>query len=86
MSEQGIGGGRASGAGGEGRHQDRGPERPDPVKTGGGFGAGSGLAIGAGVGAAIGVATNQITLWLPIGIAVGLAIGVGMGMRSRPGR
>lgn len=69
--------------GGSGRHQDRGPERPEPPDTRGGFGVGSGLAIGAGIGAAIGAATNQIAVWLPIGIGVGLAIGAAVGMRSR---
>jgi hypothetical protein len=69
---------------GEGRHQDRGPERPDPEHNAGGFGAGSGLAVGAGIGAAIGVATNQVALWLPIGIALGLVFGVAMGRRPRP--
>jgi hypothetical protein len=72
--------------GGEGRHQDRGPERPEPLRSSGGLGAGSGLAIGAGIGAAIGVATNQIGLWLAIGIAVGLLIGAAMRLRSRPSR
>jgi hypothetical protein len=62
--------------GAEGRHQDRGPERPEPPNTRGGFGAGTGLAIGAGIGAAVGAAINQITLWLPIGIAVGLVVRV----------
>jgi hypothetical protein len=71
---------------GEGRTQDRGPERPEPPDTGGGFGAGAGLAVGAGIGAAIGIATNQITLWLPVGIAVGLMLGVAMRNKSRTGR
>jgi hypothetical protein len=72
--------------GGEGRDQDRGPERPEPLNSSGGLGAGSGLAIGAGIGTAIGVATNQIALWLSIGIGVGLLIGAATGLSSRPPR
>jgi hypothetical protein len=79
-------GGRSSNAGGaaaQARHQDRGPERPDPPSTSGGFGPGAGLAIGAGIGAAIGVALNQVAVWLPIGIVVGLIIGMGVANRSK---
>lgn len=69
----------------DGRHQDRGPERPDPPSTSGVFGIGSGLAIGAGIGAAIGVATNQVAIWLAVGIAIGFVIGLA-GSRMRPRR
>ena len=44
------------------RHQDRGPERPDPPSTGGGFGPGAGLAIGAGIPVAGGT-NKSATHW-----------------------